>query len=310
MDYFGIVQRSFEITRRYRALWLFGFLIALLGAGGSASNGLRIVFRTEGPLPQPGMEGRDILLIVTIFGLVVLVIGILTVVVNYVAQAALIGMVGEIETGATPSVRRGFEFGWSRRALRLFGTDLVIFVPITVIGMLLLAIPLFLLIAQGDEAGTWIVPLLFVCCLLLFVLLFIPVAIVLSVLQNFYYRRIVLAGDGVFDSIRNAWQMIRANAGPVAVIWLIMFLIGLVWTVVNFLLVLGTFVLVAVPAAALQALVQSWVLAAILVLPLVIVALLALAAINALYTVFSNTVWTLTYLALPQAPAVAVGETL
>ena len=34
MDYGRILARAFEITRRYRALWLFGFLPAVTGSSG------------------------------------------------------------------------------------------------------------------------------------------------------------------------------------------------------------------------------------------------------------------------------------
>jgi len=302
MDYFGILQRSFEITRRYRSLWLFGFLLALLGAGGNASNGFQLVFRGGEAFPAPPIGRTEIFFIAAIVGLIVLLLTILSIVVNYIAQAALIGMVGEIEGGTSPSVRHGFEIGWSRRALRLFGADLVVFVPVVLMAMLFIAVPIILLTTQADQQGATAAPLLFLCCMFLFIVLMIPVAIVLGVLQRFFYRRIVLADDRVFNGIRSAWQMIRANAGPVAVVWLIMFVIGLVWAVVNLVLVLGAVGLVSIPAAAVHALVRSWVLAILLVFPLALVALVALAAINALYTVFNSTVWTLTYLELSPPP--------
>ena len=34
MDYGRLISHSFEIVRRYRALWLFGFLLALTGGSG------------------------------------------------------------------------------------------------------------------------------------------------------------------------------------------------------------------------------------------------------------------------------------
>jgi hypothetical protein len=300
MDYTGILQRSFDITRRHRALWLFGFLLALFSLGGGTSNGFRFVFQEGGPLRLEQVGREFLLALALVAGLIVVILTVITTVINYVAQTALIGMVGEIEAGQTPPVRRGFEIGWSRRALRLFGADLVVFVPVAVVVALVIGAVVALLV-QADQAGAPGAALvLLICCLAVFALLLIPLLVVLNVLQRFFYRRIVLAGDGVFDGIRNGWEMIRANVGPVAVIWLIMFVIGLVWTAVNFLLVLSAFALVGLPAAAIYALVGSGLVTALMVLPLVIIALLALAAINALYTVFSSTVWTLTYLELPQ----------
>ncbi len=304
MDYTGILRRSFNITRRHRVLWLFGFLLALFSLGGGTSNGFRLVFREEGPFP-PTLVGRELFVILAlVLGLVIVLLVVIATIVNYVAQTALIGLVGEIEAGQVPSVRRGFAIGWSRRALRLFGADLVVFVPVTVVLVLAIGTVVVLLV-QADQAGMpGLVWVLLFCFLAIFALLLIPLLVVLNVLQRFFYRRIVLAGDGVFDAIRRGWEMMRANVGPVAVIWLIMFVIGLVWAVVNFVFMLAAFALVGVPAAVIYALVGSGLVAALMVLPLAIIALLALAAVNALYTVFSSAVWTLTYLELPQPTVV------
>ena len=315
MDYSAILRRSFEITWRHRPLWLFGFLIALLGLGSNASNGLRFVFR-GGEVPSPPSIGRtEILFIVAVLGLVVLVLSIITVVVNYIAQAALIGMVGEIEAGTTPNVRRGFEIGWSRRALRLFGADFALYAPIALLVTLVIFVPTFFFVVRIGQGGTptAALPLLFLCCVFPLILLLIPVFLVLSVLQQFAHRRIVLANDGVLDGIRNGWQVIRANVGPVAVMWLILFFIGLVWAAVILFLAFISLALVGIPAIAIHTLTRSWILVAMLVLPLVILVMIVLAAINALYIVFNSTAWTLTYLALPQTPTVSpptVGESV
>ncbi len=39
MDHIRILRRAFQITRAYRALWLFGILVALTAARGGSSNG-------------------------------------------------------------------------------------------------------------------------------------------------------------------------------------------------------------------------------------------------------------------------------
>ena len=48
MDYGRILARAFEITRRYRALWLFGFLLAVIGGSGG-HPGLNFVLSSELP---------------------------------------------------------------------------------------------------------------------------------------------------------------------------------------------------------------------------------------------------------------------
>lgn len=304
MDYFGILERSFAITRRYRVLWLFGFLLALFGAGSSGSNSIQYTFQgDEFPLEQFGAPPAFGIFL--ILGIVALVIGlaIVAAVINYVCQTALIGLVGEIEEGEEPTVRHGFDVGWSRSALRLFGVDIVIFVPLFLVGMTLAAlfiVPFFLI---ADQGGPGPVALVLLCCLFFLALLFIAAIVVLSVLQTFFYRQVVLAGDGVFDAIRSGYRLVRANLGQVAAMWLIMFIVGLLWAAINFLIVLVAAAVVGGPAALMYGLFRSGLAAVLAALPFLVVAVLIFAAINALYTVFSSTVWTLTYLELPNRPA-------
>lgn len=310
MDYFGILERSFDITRRYRALWVFGFLLALFGAGSSGTNGVQYTFQGgEFPPPEFGITPR--VAVVGILGIVALAffLGIVAAIVNYVSQTALIGLVGEIEEGKDPSVRHGFDVGWSRSALRLFGVDIVIGVPIALaiaIAVVGLLVPFFVVVDQGDPG-----PLLFVllCCfVLLGIPLFVAAVVVLSLLRNFFYRQVVLAGDGVLDGIRGGYRLVRANLGPVIAMWLLMFVIGLLWAVVNLIIGLVTFAVVGGPAAFMYALFRSGLAAVVGALPFLLIVLLIFAVVNALYTVFSSTVWTLTYLELPNRPATVVSE--
>ncbi|MFQ5858501.1 MAG: hypothetical protein ACE5LU_23120 [Anaerolineae bacterium] len=302
MDYFGILERSFAVTRRYRVLWLFGFLLALFGAGGGTGNGVRYAFR-GGDLDQLGVPPEFGILI--ILGIVAFVIGlaIVAVIINYVCQTALIGLVGEIEEGKDPTVRHGFDVGWSRSALRLFGVDIAIFVPVALAVTILavLFIVPFLAFSRSDQVGPAAVVV--VCCLVLLIPLFIAAIVALDVLKKFFYRQVVLAGNGVFEAIRNGYSLVRANLGPVAVMWLIMFIVGLLWAAVNFLIGLIALAAVGGPAALIYAIFKSGLAAALAALPFLLIAVVFFAAINALYTVFTRTVWTLTYLKLPRQPA-------
>lgn len=298
MNYFGVLERSFTITRRHRVLWIFGFLLALFGAGSSSGNGIQYTFQGgEFPLEQLGVPPSVGVPLILSIVMIALGLAVAAVVINYVCQTALIGLVGEIEEGQQPTVRHGFDVGWSRRALRLFGVDIVLLLPVVLVAIalvVLLVVPfvVFAISGQGEPA-----PFVFLllCCLVLLIPLFIAVTIVLNVLRTFSYRQVVLAGDGVFDAIGNGYRLIRANPGQVAAIWLIMFVIGLLWAAVNFLIGLIAIAVVGGPAALVYAIFKSGIVAVLSALPLLGAAILAFAAVNALYTVFSSTVWTLTY---------------
>ncbi|MBS1250975.1 MAG: hypothetical protein MAG451_00004 [Anaerolineales bacterium] len=304
MDYFGILERSFAITRRYRVLWVFGFLLALFSAGGGAGNGFQYTFQGNEVPPSQFAMGPSLGLIL-ILVIVTLAIGlaILAAIINYVCQTALIGLVGEIEEGEDPTVRHGFDVGWSRSALRLFGVDIAIFVPVFLIAIflaLLIIVPLFMIADQGDLG-----PVVFVllCCAAVFVPVIIAGAIILSILKTFFYRQVVLAGNSVFDAMRNGYRLVRANLGQVIAMWLIMFVIGLVWAAVNFLVGLVALAFVGGPAALMYAVFESGLAAVLGALPFLLPAIVIFAFINALYTVFTSAVWTLTYLELPKRPA-------
>ena len=163
MDYFGILERSFAITRRYRALWVFGFLLALVSVGGGGGNSVQYTF--QGGDFQPGQfDISPAFGIFAILAAITLAIGlaILATILNYVSRTALIGLVGEIEAGEDPTARHGFDVGWSRSAFRLFGIDIAIFVPIFLIAITLIflfVIPIDAIADQGDP-GPFVVVLL------------------------------------------------------------------------------------------------------------------------------------------------------
>lgn len=308
MDYFGILERSFAITRRYRVLWLFGFLLALFGAGHGGGNTVQYGFRgDEVPLGHIGAPpGFGILVLLTILTVVVALI-IIAAVINYVCQTALISLVGEIEEGKHPTVRHGFDVGWSRSALRLFGVDIALTVPVILVVIFVaavFAVP-FVLISSSGQGEPGVLVFILLCCLVFLVPLFIALIVALHVLAQLVYRQIVLAGNGVVAGIRNGYTLIRANLGQVAAMWLIMFIIGLLWAAVNFIIGLVAFAVVGGPAALMYAIFRSGIAAALGALPFLVMAILFFAIINALYAVFTSAVWTLTYLELPSRPASA-----
>ena len=309
MNYSDVLKRSFDITRHYRVLWVFGFLIALFSGGGGGGGGFQSSFQrriSEGDLGIPPEVGLVLIISAVVLILVLILI---SAIVQYVSQTALIALVGEIQAGQQPTVRHGFELGWSRNALRLFAVDLTLFGPL-VLGLLallvLILIP-FLVLAPAAGNGGTIGPLifLFICCLFFLILLLIPIIIGVGILREFAQRQVVLAGDGVFDSIRHAYQLVRANVVHILVMWLILLVVGLVWGVINLIIGLVAIGLVFGPAAFVYALTNSLLIAILTGLPFLVIVMIFFAAINALYKVFTSTVWTLTYFELPNRTVTA-----
>src|SRR4030095_3333644 len=149
IDPIKIIKRAWYILWNYRALWVFGLVLALV-AGSSAGQGSNNSYqyeqgRGENPqvthqsmqgalrhcereihtlfeqgIPDMNVSGKDLttfLWIVGAFVLVMLVLGIVVAIARYVSETAVIRMVDEYEnTSNKMTVRQGLRIGWSNTA--------------------------------------------------------------------------------------------------------------------------------------------------------------------------------------------------
>jgi hypothetical protein len=198
MDTIQIFKKALNLTWRYRALWGFGFLLALtvcsalwLPFAGNdripAENriiflvstvyfpgrGVTIDFRSlDGPVVTiDGLEQgwvQDLAQVVNLsdigallisIGIVILISALLMILFRYTSQAALIRMVDEGErSGEKVGVRRGLRLGWSRVAGKLFLIDLTIIVLLILVFSLLFALGISPFFLLGLERITTSVP--------------------------------------------------------------------------------------------------------------------------------------------------------
>jgi hypothetical protein len=273
MDYVKILKRAWETTWRYRALWVFGIILALTtgggtpsgpnGNGGNGGNGGGGGFYPPGrytwppskfpwPLrviPWPEVPSNIVtLLIVVGVGLacVMLLLLVVGTIARYVAETALIRMVDDHEeTGQKRSIREGFRMGWSRNSLRLFLIKLLITLPTIAAFILLFLIAGAPLLLWLTGSMTWgvIGTVAAVGLFFLFIFLAIIVGTVLSLLIKFFWRACVLEGLGVTDSIRHGFDMVRRHLKDVVIMWLIMVGIHIGWIIA---LVFATIMLIPV----------------------------------------------------------------
>ncbi len=326
MDYGKILVRSFEITRKYRALWLFGVLLALFGGSGSGSfnfpssggSGGRGAGRGDFPtMPTLSSETWQLITIliaaVVCFALVWLV---LSIILRFVSRAALIGLVQELEAHEkTPTVRRGFSIG-AEHFWRLLGIALAINIPLMLFSfavILLAALPLILalmpLISAGRTAPSELIAvavagsigsIALICCA---ALVLIVIGFVIHPFYEFIVRTCVVKKSGVMDSIREGYRIVRANLGNVAVLYILAIGIGIGFGLLMIPIVL---ILIAIPAGV--AILIYWlansiagaiVAGAVLGIP----ALLLLLFISGLYQTFQSAYWTEGYLAATATPS-------
>jgi len=316
MDHVQVLKRAWHMVWRYRALWAFGFILALT-AGRSSNNWVQYTFGNEDfsgrglRLDRISPEvGRTLLAIGIGLACLVVLLIIVGAIARYVAETALIGMVDDHEeTGQKRSVRQGFRLGWSRSAFRLFLIDLLIGLPVAVAFILLSLLasaPLLLWATKSTAAGA-LGTATTIGLGLLVVLLAIVVAVILAVLKPFLRRVCVLEGLGVTESIRQGYAVVRHNLRDIGLMWLITFGLRIGWVIAMIPVVLLLLVvsgalggLLALLAGGLTGLALEgaapWVVAAVVGIPVFILMMaVPLALLGGLFETYLSSTWTLTY---------------
>jgi hypothetical protein len=320
MDLVKILKRSFTITTRYRALWLFGFILALVGGGGGSSNsggGPQYSYSsggngngTPGPGAYPGgpqwSEVSNVLpVIIAIFVAIVVFIVLMVIVLailQALARTALIGMVDEVEETEQTSVRSGFRILWSRRGLNLFLIEVLTTIAWAIAAPALVITALL----PGALAFTGNIALIIVGVLAAGFLFLIVIAILtivgvaFSIVMEIIRRECVLGEKGVLESIRDGIVTVRYHLADVGLMWLLMAGISIAWNIVMVpvgIAFLFLSLLVGGPPAALAyVLSRSGIAAGAIGLPLFIITMVVFVSfVQGLYLVFQSSVWTLTY---------------
>lgn len=331
MNHMKIIQQAWATTWRYKALWIFGILLALSSGGGGGAGGGNSGAQFSGnggewsgpsswPFPEIG-SGVIIATIVALCSFIIL-FTFFTVIMRYVSETALIRMVDEHETsGVQRSVKEGFRLGWSRGAWKLLLLDLLVLLVIgtgLTLVFLLAAAPLLALIADSALIKAMgIVGAIGLVMAAIF--LAIAVGIVVNTLLHFIRRFVILEGKGVFDAIREGFAFVRVHLKDVALMWLFMFGINLAFMLVTIPLVLLLVVLGAVagglPGLALGGLVSlvmegdlAWVIG-VGIGVLIFIAVVAVPSlfVGGVYKTFESSVWTLTYRELRAMAQIEVG---
>jgi hypothetical protein len=316
MDHLKVLKQAWETTWRYRALWVFGIILALT-TGGGVNRGTSS-FRGEDFSPGREFHIGEIppevssTLIAAGIGLacVFVILIIASVVARYVAETALIRMVDDHEeTGEKRSVRQGFRLGWSRTALRLFLMNLLIGLPTAVVFILLFALALAPLLLWATESRVAGVIGTVAAIGLFFMTLFLAIVVgtVLSLLMHFFRRVCALEELGVIESIQQGYAVVRRHLKDVGIMWLIMFGLGIGWMLlmipVTILLLIVAAMLGGFPALLVGGLASlafkgavPWILAAAVGIPIFILVIAVPGLfLSGLMEVFKSSTWTLTY---------------
>lgn len=291
------------------------------------SGELEELFR-EG-IPDVNITGEGLtafLWAVGVFVLFLIILGVAVTIAYYVAENAVIRMVDEYEnTGTRMSVREGFRIGWSRGAWRLFLINLIVHLPVILLLLVLLVagVMIFLATTRGDQTFAAVSVIGMIGLVFTTICAVIVLSVFLRLLRNFFWRVAVLEDVGVGESLRRGFAMVREQWKSVGLMWLVMIGLGIAWifvSIIAFFLMIPVVIvttiiailILAIPAMLLFGLFSlfmtgplPWIAAGLFVLPLF--ALIAFSPwwlLGSWQSVFTSTVWTLTYREIKALPAV------
>ncbi len=305
MDYGEVLRRAWQITWKYKGLWVLGILSSCSGGGGggggganSQASGFRGYQSGGQEFPQfqrflNSIPPETWIIIAIVAVLLILVIGLALLVLGVIGDGGLIGAFNVADSGGETGLGQAFRMG-STYFWKLLGVRVLFWILGIAVGFVV-AIAVILLVI-----GTLGIGLL---CLIPLAIVLIPVGLIVGVYVMLTQIALVIENLGVFDAFRRAWEVLKANLGTIIVMGLIVivgsWLVGLILAVpliaivlpVGFALAFGT-----------QTTANSGLIFAGLCL---VVYLPVLIVLNGILRTYVTGVWTLTYRRITQRPGVA-----
>ena len=306
MDLGYVLRRAWEITRRFKSLWLFGFLVSLGTVGGRFFPGVTYVGRAMRRLPSDAPSSISdffaspyataVIVLVMVLGCAV---GVGLVLLGTLGRAALVDQVRFAEDRAMATLGEGWRAG-RNHLWPVFFIRLLLGLPpavVTMVGVLPVLGTAYVIAGQQRPGvvipGVFAVELELLVCLLPAAFLALLISIPSGVLRRLAVRACVLEGHDVRGSIAVAWRGLRRHPGPLMVVWLVLATVGVGVTVV-LIVALGLMAVALIVVVSLAAFVSPQ-LFAVLVLIAGLLVWLVGAAVNSVVEAFTSAVWTLAY---------------
>ena len=231
MNYGQILSRAWQITWRWKILWVLGFLTALsssLSSGSNLSYQMNDADLTNWFRDLPAWS--DAALWLSLIGCGAFLLALALAVLSVIATGGLIAGVQQIEEQGSTSLRGAWRVG-VQRFWRLLGISLLTMSPVLVLAVVaavLLALVLVPVASTGaSTAGARTVGILSVVCGGALCCALIPFALALTAVANYAQRAAILEELPWIESIRRGWQVFRSHLGPTVLMWLILLALGL-----------------------------------------------------------------------------------
>jgi hypothetical protein len=301
MNYSRVLSRAWEITWRWKILWILGFLAAL-GSGGGGGGGGSSSYSSSGS--EWGEWGKTFPaetfppgLVAAMCGLacIAILIGIAIWVVSVIARGGLIAGVNQVEETEYTSFGDAWRAG-ARRFWTLFGISILAAIPLIIAGIVgaIVLIVMFtssgFAFAESGWAGAAGIATS-IGCGAVFCCGMVIVSIILQQIRIYAERAAVLEDLGWIDAFSRGWQVLRANLGPTIILWLIFLALGLLF----FMIILMIMAIFGLPFAAIASGIESaeWLWAPICCGGLV--AIIVAGLVSAIVQTFTSATWTLAY---------------
>jgi len=309
--YRTIITKAWEITKRYKVLWFFGFFAALLGNAGefqtlfkqieriknqpellsSLSQGLTLWGQAlTGIWQLPLVNILAIILTLLFIALIILIIIWLAI----TSQVAIIKNTEKIENGKDKTVN--FKTSWTEGAKYFWpalGLNALAKVIIFLILTLLVTPLLIVMIAKGSALTTIVT--------LLTIVIFVPLAIIITFVTKYAVAFVVLQGQRFWEAFQNGWRLFAAN-------WLISIEMALIVLVINLALtflvllaaivIISPFIIIGLTSSIVQVFFTFFGMA-------LIIASLVFIFCAAVFSTWQNSAWTLLFMRLNSGGAYA-----
>lgn len=311
MDYTAILKKSWNVTWRYKILWLFGFFAGAGGGSGSYSSSYGSSNNSGSGQSLPQMNAAQVeafvqryALVMVVAALFLVVLALLLMIVSVAARGGLIHLVNEAEEGREVRASAGWHVGFSKW-WRVFGAGFLADLPLAIVG---LAMMVFLGLTafgawvsyQGSTAQIGTAVAAAIAGLCIFAVIFFIAAIVLGtifgIVKELAFRYVVLEDRRVMDALKTAWKDLWAKRGAF-LMYLIQIGVGIAFGIGVAVVALFTLV----PAGVMMY-VGNYTGGGVLLL----VAVLILMVPSAMYATFYHAAWTIFFRRMTGAEPVAV----
>lgn len=237
MDYGRVVRDAWDVTWRYRSLWILGLFAggvaapqcAWSGGGGPPDA------RTDPSRFAPGVPADDVsaeiagwvaanIALLATLALVLVVVALAAFVISLIAQGGMTRAGADAVEGRAPTLGKtwaaGLRLFW--RFLALWLAILLVFIGVAILVALVAALLVGLAQSEAPALGVAVL-VLGLPLLALGLLLAIGVAIVVPLAQ----RAIALEDLGPIGGLRAGWRLARANLGASLLVWILSIGLGL-----------------------------------------------------------------------------------